>query len=673
MTIESEAQTKTLDAMEAERRLKLGRDLAKVLSPAIWINIALTMGVWLWNHHYIQFFWYAVLLVPAAIISMLGQVFEARKLSTFWANLFSMYIVLLLLAIPFFIPEVLLAAIASYALVCLIVGLLVGTKQLLIGVFVSCLGFIADVLLASRFTNLWFPPVNETISLTTTLALGIFAIITTGAIFYSVLNRNEQLYRQAQQANMESEYAKATAEDANRAKSVFLANMSHELRTPLNAILGFSQIMARDAALDATHHRHIEIINRSGEHLLGLINNVLDIAKIESGYIPLQERHFDLHKLTENVHSMFQMRASSKGIALSVDYAPDAPIYVQMDDGKLRQVLINLINNALKFTNTGQVVLRVSRAETTDQLHFEVEDTGAGIAPEELTVLFEPFSQTASGRQTSEGTGLGLPISRQFVRLMGGELIVNSLPGQGSIFSFDVPVHIPEAAEIRQLTQAKPRIIGLEVGQPAYRLLIVEDQVDSRQLLFEMLTSVGFEVRIAGNGQEAIAVWQTWQPQLIWMDMRLPILNGREATKQIKALPGGQETVIIALTASSFVEEREQILADGCNDFIRKPYREHEIFDALARHLDVRFTYENVKNESASQGQTTPLDLSGLPIDWLSQLEKATLEADAEEIQALAQQIRDTHVTIAKEIIRLSANFAYETILSAIAQAREST
>ena len=666
MIDESDAQRKALDALEAERRLRLGRNLAKSLYPLLWVNTGLTLSIWFWNPQYIQFLGYAILLIPASVLLMLQPAFEGRGFSSLWATSFSLYVILILLIVPFFVPEALLPATASYAIIFLMIGLLSGTRLLLIGAFLSILGFIANLLIGHHLSGILFPPLNETVSLVAVLALGIFAISGTGIIFYLVLNGQEHLYRQAQQASME-------AEEANRAKSVFLANMSHELRTPLNAILGFSQIMARDAALDSAHHRHIEIINRSGEHLLGLINNVLDIAKIESGYILLEEQRFDLHKLTENVHAMFQMRANSKGIGLTVDYAPDAPIYVQMDDGKLRQVLINLIGNAIKFTHTGQVVLRVSCAEASDQLHFEVEDTGAGIAPEELKVLFEPFSQTTSGRQTGEGTGLGLPISRQFVRLMGGELTVKSRPGQGSIFSFDIPVRVPEAAEIRQLTQTKPRIIGLEAGQPAYRLLIVEDQVDSRQLLLEMLTSVGFEVRTASNGQEAVAIWQAWQPQLIWMDMRLPLMSGREATKTIKALPGGHDTIIIALTASSFVEEREQILADGCDDFIRKPYREHEIFDALARHLGVRFSYENAKNESASQTQTIPLDLSGLPTDWLSQLQKATLEADSEEIQALAEQISRTHAIEAKEIIRLSTNFAYETILAAISQAKEST
>jgi signal transduction histidine kinase/DNA-binding response OmpR family regulator len=670
MLIESEHQKNALDTMEAKRRLKLGRDLAKAIYPFVSVEVVLLLGMWLWTPQYIQFFWFAVLIAPNATIAMLQPVFEARGRSNLWATLFSMHVTFVILVIPILMPEALLGAVAAYAIIFLMVGLLSGTRLLLVGASLSVLGFIANVLVGHDFANIWFPPLNQTISSIVGLALGVFTIITTGVIFYLILNGQEKLYRQAQRANMESEEAKAIAEEANRAKSVFLANMSHELRTPLNAILGFSQLMARDVALGAVHPEHVEIINRSGEHLLGLINNVLDMAKIESGHTTLQERRFDLYKLIESIAAMFRLRTNSKGLSLTVEYEPNMPTYIQMDDGKLRQVLINLLGNAVKFTNAGGITLRVSRAEAVDQLHFEVEDSGPGIAPEELATLFEPFSQTASGRQTGEGTGLGLPISRQFVRLMGGELTISSQPGKGSLFSFDLPAHNPDASEISQLTKTKPRVIGLEAGQQVYRLLIAEDQADSRQLLVELLSSVGFQVKTAGNGQEAISIWQAWQPHLIWMDMRMSIMNGREATKKIKALPAGQETVIIALTASSFVEEREQILADGCDDFIRKPYREEEIFDALARHLGVCFIYEN---EAVSQAQTAPLDLSGLPVAWLSQLEKAALEADAEEIQELAQQVSQTQPVAAQEIIHLGNHFAYEVIIAAIGQAREST
>lgn len=669
MLIENEQQKKALDSMENERRLKLGRELAKAITPFIWLNMALAMTVWLWNSDYIQFLGYAILLIPAAVLPAFQSIFERMGRAALWANFFSLYLIFLLIAIPFFVSEVLLASMVASAIIFFMVGLLSGTRQLLVVVGISIIGFVINVLFGRYFASTLFLPLNEVVSLISSIALGIFAISATGVIFYLVLNGQEKLYRQAQLAKIESEQAKAVAEEASRAKSAFLANTSHELRTPLNAILGFSQIMARDSALNSTHRESIEIINRNGEHLLGLINNVLDMAKIESGHIHLQERSFDLYKMIETIASMFRLRANSKGLSLSVEYASDVPIYVQMDDGKLRQALINLLGNAVKFTAMGGIILRVSQSKTADFLHFEVEDTGPGIAPEELVTLFEPFSQTASGRQTGEGTGLGLPISRQFVRLLGGDLTLSSQPGEGSLFSFDVLARSLNPSEMSQINQIKPRVIGLAAEQPAHRLLIVEDQADSRLLLVGLLSAVGFQVQTANNGREAIAIWQDWHPHLIWMDMRMPIMNGHEATKAIRALPGGQATIIIALSASSFIEDHDQILADGCNDFICKPYRQDEIFDALARHLRVRFVYEN---GVASQGQAAPLDFSGLPISWLLQLQKAALEADAEKIHELARQISRTHPIIAERTIHLSANFAYEAIISAIAPAKES-
>lgn len=668
MISESKDQEKELDFMDAQRRLKLGRDLARGMLLASGVNAVLVLTLWIWNPHYIQFFWYAGLLVVCMLMARLQRAFEAKGWFDRWAMLWGLYIIVLATLIPFFIHETVLAAVAAYPLVLLVIGLLLGTKQVLWGTGISILGFIAN-LSFGHLSQLWFPALPEPISSIMTTIVCIFVIGATGIVFYIILSGQENLYRQAQLAKMESEQDKAIAESANRAKSIFLANMSHELRTPLNAILGFSQIMARDTTLDWAHRDHIEIINRSGEHLLGLINNVLDIAKIESGYITLQERRFDLHKLVENLGAMFRLPANSKGINLTIECAPDVPVYIKMDDGKLRQVLINLLGNAVKFTSTGAVMLRVSRAEAHDHLHFEVEDTGIGIATEELPTLFHPFSQTASGRQTGEGTGLGLPISRQFIRLMGGELAVQSQPGKGTCFLFDVLAHSEDQGEMRSLAHAKPRVVGLEAGQPAYRLLIVEDQDDSRRLLTELLSTVGFQVKAVRNGQEAVLMWQEWHPQLIWMDMRMPIMGGREATQKIKSLPGSEETIIIALTASSFVEEREQILADGCDDFIRKPYREDEIFDALTRHLGVRFVYES---GAVPQGQAIfSLNLAGLPDGWLSQLEQATLEADAQDIRELAYQVSQTHPEEAQELVHLSANFAYDVILAAIAKAKE--
>ena len=379
--------------------------------------------------------------------------------------------------------------------------------------------------------------------------------------------------------------AKEAAESANRAKSTFLANMSHELRTPLNAILGFSELMQDDSGLSDDQRANLAIINRSGEHLLRLINDVLDMAKIEAGRTVLQLQNFDLHVLFRDLEDMFALRAADKGITMVIDFLPDLPRCVRADERKLRQVLINLLNNAVKFTEAGQVLLHIDATLHDGQkcaLHFEVRDTGPGIDAQELETIFEPFQQAGQDDRINEGTGLGLSISRQFVRLMGGDLRAGSAGpnGHGSIFQFDIPVEIVEGVTRQSAEPQRPKVTGIEPGQQDYRLLVVEDNEANRRLMVQFLSRLGFETRAAANGLECLHIWEEWHPHLIWMDMRMPVMDGHEATRQIKSTSQGQATAIIALTASVFEEDLSLVLAEGCDDFVRKPipragYRRH--------------------------------------------------------------------------------------------------
>ena len=482
-----------------------------------------------------------------------------------------------------------------------------------------------------------------------------------------------------------TELALSRANEANEAKSRFLANMSHELRTPLNAILGFSQLMSRDSSLSSGNKESLNIINRSGEHLLKLINDILEMSKIEAGRIILEENEFDFFLMLKSIEEMLQLKAKFKNLKLTFIRNPNIPQFIKTDEGKLRQILINILGNAIKFTDKGQVTLRVKLEKKQQQelesifsdmylLDCEIEDTGVGIEAENIDKLFTPFEQTKSGRSSQEGTGLGLSICKKFIELMGGKITVESTVGKGTIFRFSILV-TPMVANTIQSNQYK-QVVSLAPNQPSYRILAVDDRSESRFLLRKMLSNVGFEVNEASNGQEAIDLWKSWQPHLIFMDMQMPIIDGYEATKKIKSYPQGEEAVIIALTASAFEEERMLILSAGCNDFMRKPFYEGELFDKIAYHLGVNFIYEDdlklkqeeeiVSKPQEDSSELTQADIDIMPESWKLEMYQAAEQVDNSRIYQLIAEIPPEYAFLSEKLTNLVKHFRCDTIIDLI-------
>lgn len=487
-----------------------------------------------------------------------------------------------------------------------------------------------------------------------------------------LLQAKDELEERVEERTLELSKAKVLAETANNAKSEFLANMSHELRTPLNGILGYSQVLQRSRTLNDSNQKSISIIHQCGEHLLMLINDVLDLAKIEARKMEIHPKDAHLPSFLQSVVEISRIRAEQKDVDFIYTADPDLPTGVQIDEKRLRQVLINLLGNAIKFTNSGAVTLSVNAVVNKNladvpiwKFRFEVKDTGVGMSEEQLRGIFLPFEQVGKVEKQTEGTGLGLTISQTIVKIMGGEIKVDSTLGEGSCFWFEI--EIPEASE--WIIASRATAMGTVIGYKGDRrsILFVDDRWENRSVMTNLLEPIGFEIVEAVNGEEGLEKAYSRKPDAIITDLAMPIMNGFEMVKQMRCSPELKNSIIIASSASVFEFHRQEARSAGCDDFLPKPVQAEELLHQLEKYLKLEWIYEEAEAEVISISES---DNWNVPEpEQLKPIYKAVQCCRVSEIEAEAKKLKEVdskYSAFSDKILTLVDEFDIDAIAALI-------